>query len=769
MRLRRSAAVLVALASAVVLLSVFPPGLPSSAQSPSPTPGPPKRAPAPALRPDAAAPPVAWRPFGSDAMRAARAQRRPIFLFVTTPWCHLCRVMEETTFADSDVRRLLADGFIPARLDGERRPDLNERYNLGGWPTAIFLVGDGEPLLYPREEGRPSGASREGAEAIAIAKVGSTFLGAGELKALLLATGKYFRENQPSLGALYAKIESVRAAEERRPIPDLVAPDAAAAEAASSKIAAALLSDLDFEFGGFADPPDFSEKFPFPEGVAFALARAARGDARSRAAVEKTIAGLTRGALRDPLAGGFHRFSASRDWSDPRAEKLLAVNADILMVLSRTSAAGVARGDAAPAAAQTLAWMRRTLPIPGSPLLACAQDSGTTREGAFFVEGAAYAWTRAEMEASLAPMAPGDRAMVLMHFGFAIAQGGEKAPPRRMPRLAVDARTLAARTGAPLPRVKAVLARGTSVLREAAAARKQPEVFRTPYTDTNARAASAFLAAAAALGKPDADALALAALSALWKERWSRTTGLRHEAGSWGVPPGGLLRDHTAMLDASLDAWEATGERAWRARAESIAAMMEKRFLDPRHGTYFDIAPLHPGPDVPSPLTRGRAVLAENAAAAQALTRLADHTLAHAPRARAETLLAWCITQMDAYGRHAAQVGLALERVRRPRLAIIVWAGPRTPEREAMLLAARGVYDPGRLILPLDPARDAAALERIGAPAPAGPSILVCRPNGVPASGAGIAAGRPAGCAPPIRPGGDLTAAVRRAAASLRP
>ncbi len=708
--------------------------------------------------------PVAWRPFGPEAMRSARAAGRPILLFVTTPWCHLCRVMDETAFADPDVRRLVAEGFLPARLDGERRPDLNERYNLGGWPTAIFLVDDGEPLLYPREDARPADAAPDGTGAIAIAKVGSTFLSTGELKALLLATGRYFRENRPSLRTLSAKIAAVRAEEERRPIPDLVAPDAAAAEAASSKIAGALRADFDPKFGGFGDPPEFSEKFPFPEGIAFALARASRGDARFRSIVEATIAGLTRGALRDPLAGGFHRFSASRDWSEPHMEKLLAVNATILDTLSQTSAAGIARGDAAPAAAETLAWMRRTLAIPGSPLLASAQDSGTTRRGAAFEEGVAYTWTRAEIEAALAPMTPGDRAMVMAHFGFGSAPAGEGASVRRPPRLTADVRTIATRMKTRPDAVEAALEKGTSLLRAAAAARKQPEVFRTPYTDANAQAVSAFLAAAGALGKPDADGAAIAILSTLWRERWVEGTGLRHEAGAGGVPAGGLLRDHLAMLAACLDAYEATGNSAWLDRAEAIAGIMEKRFLDARHGTYLDIAPRSPGPDVPSPLTRGRAVLAENAVAALALTRLAVHRDALAHRARAGTLLAWCLTQTEAYGRHAAEVGIALERIRQPPLAILLWAGPGTPARKAMLLAARGVYDPGRVILPLDPARDAAALGRFGAAVPPDPSVLVCRPRG-----ASAPEKTPTGCAAPIRPGGDLAVAIRGAAATLAP
>jgi hypothetical protein len=71
-----------------------------------------------------------------------------------------------------------------------------------------------------------------------------------------------------------------------------------------------------------------------------------------------------------------------------------------------------------------------------------------------------------------------------------------------------------------------------------------------------------------------------------------------------------------------------------------------------------------------------------------------------------------------------------------------------------MLLAARGVYDPARLIVPLDPAKDAPALARRGMSPPPAPSLVVCRGRGR--------------CAPPIRPGGDLGTAIRGAAASLR-
>ena len=38
------------------------------------------------------------------------------------------------------------DRFIAIRVDADRRPDINERYNLGGWPTTVFLTDRGDTL-----------------------------------------------------------------------------------------------------------------------------------------------------------------------------------------------------------------------------------------------------------------------------------------------------------------------------------------------------------------------------------------------------------------------------------------------------------------------------------------------------------------------------------------------------------------------------------------------------------------------------------------------
>ena len=52
--------------------------------------------------------------------------------------------MDRTTYADAGVCAAVNDTFVPIRVDADRRPDIGERYSLGGWPTTAFLTPDGD-------------------------------------------------------------------------------------------------------------------------------------------------------------------------------------------------------------------------------------------------------------------------------------------------------------------------------------------------------------------------------------------------------------------------------------------------------------------------------------------------------------------------------------------------------------------------------------------------------------------------------------------------
>lgn len=87
-----------------------------------------------------------WAEWSPQAFARAEAEKKPVLLSLVTAWSDECAAMDRTTYADPDVESLIDDRFVAVRVDADRRPDLNERYNLGGWPTTAFLTSGGDIL-----------------------------------------------------------------------------------------------------------------------------------------------------------------------------------------------------------------------------------------------------------------------------------------------------------------------------------------------------------------------------------------------------------------------------------------------------------------------------------------------------------------------------------------------------------------------------------------------------------------------------------------------
>src|SRR5438034_10066155 len=89
---------------------------------------------------------IKWREWGEDAFREAKETGKPVLLSLAAVWCHWCHVLDETTLSDARVIERLNREFIPVRVDADQRPDVEQRYLLGGWPTVAFLDAGGEIL-----------------------------------------------------------------------------------------------------------------------------------------------------------------------------------------------------------------------------------------------------------------------------------------------------------------------------------------------------------------------------------------------------------------------------------------------------------------------------------------------------------------------------------------------------------------------------------------------------------------------------------------------
>ena len=285
---------------------------------------------------------VQWQEWGLEAFQRAEREKKPVLLHIGAVWCHWCHVMDHTTYEDQRVVSLVNERFVPVRVDNDRRPDVNRRYNTGGWPTTAFLTPSGRVLT------------------------GATYVPPKEMADLCGKVLDFWEEkgDQVNVDLFKGKVDEGERDE------------GALGPALLDSLAEAVAQSYDPKYGGFGRAP----KFPQVAALELSLDRyLTTGDDRWRTIVETTLDGMAGGGMHDPVEGGFFRYSTTRDWSVPHFEKMLEDNARLLDLYLR---AGVALGrDAVDSAAHletagdVLRFWGDVLQNPGTPYLAGSQDA----------------------------------------------------------------------------------------------------------------------------------------------------------------------------------------------------------------------------------------------------------------------------------------------------------------------------------------------------------------------------------------------------------
>ncbi len=243
---------------------------------------------------------VEWLPWSAGAFARARAEGKPVLFSLAARWCPSCRLMDTTTYADPQIATTINRRFVPVRADVDDRPDLGERYSLGGWPTTAFLTSAGAILG------------------------GGTFVAVDRMGAVLEQVSAAFAAHHDT--AADDRLEPAPAAPTTRPDP--------------AALREQVFGTFDHAHGGFGGEP----KFPLVAPLRLALELSSDAAPDCRAMVESTLDAMGWGALYDDVDGGFFRCAADRRWQRPRTEKMLDTNAALLrLYLDAGAAYGVGR------------------------------------------------------------------------------------------------------------------------------------------------------------------------------------------------------------------------------------------------------------------------------------------------------------------------------------------------------------------------------------------------------------------------------------------
>ncbi|QLD90434.1 thioredoxin domain-containing protein [Natronomonas salina] len=229
---------------------------------------------------------VDWREWGQEAFDVADRTGKPVLCSLTAPWCEWCETMDEESYSDPKLAAHVGESFVPVRVDVDRHPRVRERYNMGGFPTTVFLTPGGEVLS------------------------GATYLGPDGLRQVLDGVRRSWDAKGASAGRVPRALD-----EGDLPSGEV---DAAIEAHMVEQVAAA----FDDEFGGWGT----GAKFPMARTVEFALKRDRDRATRTLEAIQTH--------LYDTYDGGFYRFAENRSWGEPHREKLTDENAALVRTFS---------------------------------------------------------------------------------------------------------------------------------------------------------------------------------------------------------------------------------------------------------------------------------------------------------------------------------------------------------------------------------------------------------------------------------------------------
>jgi uncharacterized protein len=493
--------------------------------------------------------PVAWYPWGDDALERARELDRPILLSIGYSSCHWCHVMAHESFEDHETAAFMNEHFVPVKVDREERPDVDSIYmeavqgmtGHGGWPLTAFLTPDGSPFYggtyFPPEP-------RQGMPSFRMV-----------MEAVVQSWGTQRERIDQAAGRIRTQLGAVGRIE-------------ASTELLSESIVDGAVRQLrdqaDMRFGGFGGAP----KFPPASALELLLTRGVTD------VVEVTLDAMAAGGVFDQLGGGFARYSVDDRWLVPHFEKMLYDNA----LLARVYVHGFQRlGQERwrDVAERTLGWMLAEMRGPEGGFQAALDADSEGEEGRFYV------WTPAELRTALEEAGLADVAdEVIAHFGVTERGNFEG---RNILHLAGGLR------GEPPPRLE----EARRALYEARAKRAWPGRDDKRICSWNALAIAAFAEAGAALGRDDYLETGRACAEFVWNEMRDDEGRLLRTWKDGEAKLNAYLEDHAFLVEALLTLYEATFEIRWFDAARELADAMIERFADPQRGGFFTTSSDH--------------------------------------------------------------------------------------------------------------------------------------------------------------------------------
>ena len=617
--------------------------------------------------------PVAWNPWGEEALTASREQDKPILLSIGYSACHWCHVMEHESFENEEIAQVMNDEFINIKVDREERPDLDAIYmnfvqmttGSGGWPLTVFLTPDLVPFYggtyFPPDDryGRPG------------------------FKRVLEQIKEAFRQRRGEIEA--GQAETIRRLQEASQwsIAEEVIQETVLDEAYNG-----CRQQFDSHHGGFGGAP----KFPSAMVLASLLRYSKRRGSESALDMASlTLDEMARGGIYDQLGGGFHRYSVDERWLIPHFEKMLYDNALLARVYLE---AHQLTGNPfyRTVVEETLDYVGREMRHPEGGFYS-AQDADSEGE-----EGKFYAWTPDEIQEIL-----GEEDAEIFNGYFDVTstgnfEGSNVLHPRL--ELAAHARNVGISPGQLID----LLTQARAKLLEVRETRIKPGLDDKVLASWNGLMLTAFAEAAFTLDRPDYLETAVSNAEFLSTQMVVEDRLFR----TWKdgkAKLNGYLEDYAMVVEGWIATYQATGDTRWLDDAAALIEAQIRLYWDPESKDFYFTPSDHERLLIRHKEYMDNATPSGNAVSCFNLLRLAKILGKRDYHEKAEHMLG---RVSRALSRHPLAFGFwqqALDFFLGP-VQEFALVGPQT-EQEQLLAAIKGRYLPNKVLASSESVDDA--------------------------------------------------------------
>ena len=317
--------------------------------------------------------PVNWFEWSDEALNKAEKENKPLLISIGYAACHWCHVMEEESFMDTAVARMMNENFICIKVDREEHPDIDKIYmdalqqlsGNAGWPLNAFALPDGKPFF------------------------AGTYYARNDWMSLLQNIIKTYRTKQKLVvmqaQALYNGMN--RADLE---LTDFVSSNNASLATEALVLYDSLIKASDTINGGIKG----TLKFPSPAYADMLLQHHyISGNKQALEIALHTLNSMAQGGIYDQVGGGFARYATDSNWRIPHFEKMLYDNG--LLVSVYAHAYQLTKNDwYKTVIRETIDFVEGTLAAPGGGFFSSV--NADTKDG----EGKFYSWNTGDFLAA---------------------------------------------------------------------------------------------------------------------------------------------------------------------------------------------------------------------------------------------------------------------------------------------------------------------------------------------------------------------------------